>query len=458
MLTIKEDVFRAYDIRGVVDRDFDPQWVKTLGQACGTYFLEKGFNQAVVGHDCRHSSPIYQEKMIEGLLSTGVDVVFINMVPTPVFYFAVKTLNKKAGVMITASHNPPEFNGFKIWTGENTIHTTEIKRIYQIMASGNFAHGQGVATELNITPKYLQELSSQTQLKNSIKVVVDGGNGSGGLICAQLLEQIGAQVIPLFCEPDPNFPNHHPDPTVLENIKTLQETVKREKALLGIGLDGDGDRIGVIDEQGRIIFGDKLLAIYAREVLRAHPQATIIGEVKCSHLLFTDIAKHGGQPLMWKTGHSLIKAKMKEIGALLAGEMSGHMFFADRYYGFDDALYAAQRLVEIIDHDPTHPLSTYLQDWPKTYNTPEIRMECPEKIKFQVVEQAKNHFRDNFPNLDIVTVDGIRINFNDGWGLLRASNTQPVLVLRFEAETEKRLKEIRDFFETPLQQWIKERL
>lgn len=456
MRPVKPDMFRAYDIRGIVDQDFDPEWVQALGRACGTYFKRKGFHQAVVGRDNRLTSAEYQAKMVQGLVSTGIDCVFLPMVPTPVFYYAVKSLDRKAGVMITASHNPPEFNGFKIWAGSNTIHTEEIQAVYEIMKTGDFEQGQGLASELDILPSYLEELSSQTRLENPVKVVVDGGNGSSGLVCAELLRRIGAEVVELFCEPDPAFPNHHPDPTVLENIEAMQEQVKLHQAQLGIGLDGDGDRIGVVDHQGRIIYGDQLLALYARQVLAQNPGAMVIGEVKCSHLLFQDIAEHAGRPLMWKTGHSLIKAKMQESGALLAGEMSGHMFFADRYHGYDDALYAAQRLVELLAQEPGKTLDQYFSAWPQTVNTPEIRKDCPDRFKFEVVQKAQDYFQQISGDFELVDVDGVRINFADGWGLLRASNTQPVLVLRFEAETEKRLQEIRAFIEEPLGVWIEE--
>ncbi|SDN59852.1 phosphomannomutase / phosphoglucomutase [Desulfonauticus submarinus] len=456
MKPIKKEIFRAYDIRGIVDVDFDPEWVETFGKACGTYFRKQGIRRVAVGHDCRHSSPIYQQSIIKGLTQTGVDVIFLNMVATPLFYFAVKFLNLQGGVMITASHNPKDFNGFKIWAHESTIHTDEILKIYEIMKSGDFLISeklQGLATEMDIVPAYINHLTSDGKLPHPIKVVVDGGNGAAGEVCAEVLRKLGAEVIELYCEPDGDFPNHHPDPTVLENIADLKQKVIEENAHLGIGLDGDGDRIGVLDETGNIIYGDKLLAIFARDILKKHPGATIIGEVKCSYLLYDDIKKHGGKPIMWKTGHSLIKAKMKEEGALLAGEMSGHMFFADKYFGFDDAIYAAKRLVEIIAQNPQKPLSTYLNDWPQTVTTPEIRMQCPDKIKFEVIKKAQKYFKEKYT---IIDVDGVRIVFPDGWGLLRASNTQPVLVLRFEATNQERLEEIRKIIETPLKQWIKE--
>ncbi|PIE69140.1 MAG: phosphomannomutase [Deltaproteobacteria bacterium] len=452
MKQINQSIFRAYDIRGLVDKDFDEEWVETLGRACGTFFGKRGHSRAVVAHDCRLSSAAYQARMVQGLLDTGIHVTFVNMVATPLFYYAIKKLGFHAGVMITASHNPKEFNGFKIWEGESTIHTRDIQAIYAIMSQGDFIQGNGVATELDIEPAYLEDLASQTILERPFKVVVDGGNGSAGRTCVQLLERIGATVIPLYCEPDGTFPNHHPDPTVPDNVRDLQAAVLHHGAELGVGLDGDGDRIGVVDDRGNMLYGDKLLAIYAREVLKHHPKAVVIGEVKCSHLMYEDIARHGGTPIMWKTGHSLIKAKMQEAQALLAGEMSGHMFFADRYYGFDDALYAAQRLAEILAQQGAQPLSQRLASWPRTHNTPEIRMECPEGITFDVVRKAQDYFRKE--GYDINDVDGVRLTFKDGWGLLRASNTQPVLVLRFEAESEERLAEIRETIEGPLREWI----
>ncbi len=455
MRPITPEVFRAYDIRGVVDQDFDPEWVETLGRACGTYFIENGHLQAVVGRDCRHSSPSYQQSMVMGLMETGMDVTVLPMVPTPVLYYAIRTLHRQAGAMITASHNPPEYNGFKIWSGTNTIHSQEIQRIYEIMHSGQFAQGQGVVSEFDIIPQYISDLSSQTKLSKPVRVVVDGGNGSAGEICVRLLNRIGAEAIPLYCRPDPDFPNHHPDPTVAENIQDLQAKVLAERADLGLGLDGDGDRIGVVDETGEIMYGDRLLAVFSRHLLQRKPKARILAEVKCSHLLFQDIARHGGNPEMCKTGHSLIKARMQETGALLAGEMSGHMFFADRYYGFDDALYAALRLVEILETE-NKPLSKLLDDWPHTACTPEIRLDCPDAFKFEIVDRAKRYFTPQADEYRVIDVDGVRLDFGDGWGLVRASNTQPVLVLRFEAENEKRLLEIREFVETPLHSWIAE--
>jgi len=452
MKPVSPGVFRAYDVRGLVDVDFDPEWVELFGRAAGTFFLRRGQTQAVVGHDCRLTSPEYQARLAAGLASSGIDVVCLGMVPSPVFYYAVKALGRKAGIVVTASHNPPEFNGFKVWSGETTIHTEAIREIYDIMAAGEFVSGAGIVCEHDIKPAYVEHVVEQMVLPRPVTVVVDGGNGAGGLLCAEVLRQCGARVIPLYCEPDGRFPNHHPDPVVLENVADLAARVVAEGADFGVGLDGDADRIGVVDGAGRLMYGDQILALYARAVLANHPGGTVIGEVKCSHLLYRDIAAHGGAPVMAATGHSLIKSRMRETGAILAGEMSGHMFFADRYYGFDDAIYAAARLAEIVAASSV-PLHAMLADWPVTVNTPEIRMDCPDGVKFAVVERAKAYFRERY---DMIDVDGVRLTFPDGWGLLRASNTQPVLVLRFEAETNERLEEIRRIIEEPVAGWIAE--
>ena len=456
MKPVVESIFRAYDIRGVVDRDFDPEWVETLGRACGTYFLERGFTAAVVGHDCRHSSPGYQRRLAAGLAATGVDVTCVGHVPTPALYFAVTHLRRSAGVMITASHNPSEYNGFKIWAGPTTIHTEEIKKIFRIMAAGEFSAGNGVVCDLDITPSYLDALAERLKPLppgHPVRVVLDGGNGSGGALCAALLRRMGAEVKELYCDADGSFPNHHPDPLIEANMADLKAAVLREEAACGLALDGDADRVGVVDEKGGMVWGDQVLALFARDVLRDFPGATIIGDVKCTHRLFADIAAHGGSPLMGVTGHSVMKARMIETGAKLAGELSGHMFFADRFFGFDDALYAAARFVELVAHAPHTPVSAMLADWPATHSTPELHIPCPDAIKFEVVAKAQASFRERF---DVSEVDGARVTFADGWGLVRASNTQPVLVLRFEAESSERLDQIRRLIEIPLTQWIKE--
>ena len=451
MKPISREVFRTYDIRGIVDTDFDEEWVERLGRACGTYFLKHGSKTAVVGHDCRHSSPAYAQAMTRGLNATGVNVITIGEVSSPAFYWAVTKFGETAGIMITASHNPSEYNGFKVWQGVSTIHSEEVQAVFEIMDKGEFPAGKGTARHEEILGRYVTELSGDVKLKKPLKVVVDGGNGTGGTLTADALEKAGAEVIRIFCEPDGDFPNHHPDPVVEKNMAMLQKAVLDNKADIGIGLDGDGDRIGVVTEKGGLLFGDQLVAIYARDILKVFPGASIIGEVKCSHLMYQDIKAHGGDAVMWKTGHSLIKARMREIGAKFAGEMSGHMFFADRYYGFDDATYAALRIVEILSNSDK-PMSAQL-DWPKTWSTPEMRADCPESLKPTVVQKAVDYFRSQF---DVIDIDGVRAIFPDGWGLIRASNTQPVLVLRFEAETPERLEEIKTMFESKLAEWIAE--
>lgn len=452
MNTTASRIFRAYDIRGIVGRDFDADWVERLGRACGAYFLACGHTRAVVGHDCRLTSPEFQERLVRGLCATGVDVLFLDMVPTPVCYFAIRHLGYQAGVMITASHNPSEYNGFKVWAGKSTIHSGEIQKLAATMERGEFPRGAGLATQHDIVPAYLETVAPLVRLARPVKVVLDGGNGAAGLIARDLLRRAGAEVVELFCEPDGRFPNHHPDPVEEKNLDALKARVLETGAEAGIGLDGDGDRIGVVDEKARVIHGDRLLAVFARQVLAEKPGSAIIGDVKCSHLLFNDIARHGGRPIMSATGHSLIKDRLLSENAALAGEMSGHMFFADRYYGFDDAPYAALRLVEILSRSAA-PASQMLDDWPVTFVTPELRVDCPEHSKFAVAEKAREEFAKLYA---LEGDDGARLVFPDGWALVRASNTQPALVLRFEAESAVRLAELRQLVEVPLARWISE--
>ena len=444
-------VFRAYDIRGLVDKDFNNDWVKRLGQACGTYFINHDIRTVVVGRDCRLSSPDYHNAIIAGLLSTGVDVISIGQVATPVLYFAVTHLNLAGGVMITASHNPSQYNGFKIWAGPSTIYGEEIQKIRQLMDDGAFSEGDGLVSGHDITPAYTDAVLKRVKLHRPLKVVVDGGNGMGGDLTADLLERMGATVIRQFCDPDGNFPNHHPDPVVEANMQKMKERILQEGADMGIGLDGDADRIGVMDEQGRLLFGDELLALFARELLARKPGATVIGEVKCSHLMYKDIEKHGGHALMWITGHSFIKAKMREMHAALAGEMSGHIFFSDNWFGFDDGVYGAARFVDIFSRQ-NKKLSA-LPGWPKTAKTPEIHLPCPDDVKFAVVKKAQAYFRNKYT---VSEIDGVRVICPDAWGLIRASNTQPALILRFEAETEAAMNELRTAMEGPLKNWIAE--
>ena len=440
---MKPTIFREYDIRGVVDKDITDEDVVVLGKAIGTYMDKAGVRRICLGRDCRLSSDRYRDLLVEGLVATGREVIDIGVCPTPLLYFSVFHFDVDGGVMITASHNPPEYNGFKVMVGKSTIWGPEIKKLYEIATSGQFASGTGAVEPREIIPPYIDYVSSNVRISRPVSLAVDAGNGTGGPVAVPLMQRLGLEITPLYCEMDGRFPNHEPDPTVEENLEDLRKTVVEKGLELGVAYDGDCDRVGVVDEKGQIIYGDMLMAIFARAILAEHPGATFIAEVKCSKNLYDDIARHGGKAIMWRTGHSLIKQKMLETGALLAGEMSGHMFFKDRWFGFDDGIYASVRLVELVSAS-SEPLSTWLKDMPPTYSTPEIRVECPDEIKFKVVEHVKNQLADKY---EVIDVDGVRVNFPDGWGLVRASNTQPALVLRFEATSPERLEEIRALIE-----------
>ena len=451
-MELNPNVFREYDIRGIVNRDLTEDFVYLFGKGCGTYFARHRVRKIALGRDCRLSSPSFRNRFLEGITETGCHVIDVGVVPTPLLYFALFNLNVEGGIQITGSHNPPDNNGFKICLGTSTIYGEEIQKIRHIMELGEFVTGKGLIEERDIASSYKEYLLSHLSSgRVNRRVVVDAGNGTGGVIAVPLYREMGFEVIPLFCEPDGNFPNHHPDPTVPENMKSLIERVALERADLGIAFDGDADRIGVADESGSIIWGDQMMVIFSRPILKESPGATFIAEVKCSQTLFDDIAKNGGNPIMWKVGHSLIKAKMKEEGALLAGEMSGHIFFADRYFGYDDAIYAGARLLEILSNTKGS-LSALLSDIPKMVNTPEIRMECPDDKKFHVVSELADEFKREYRVIDI---DGVRVLFPDGWGLVRASNTQPVLVLRFEASDQESLRRIQDLVMEKLQSFLK---
>ncbi|MGL4722768.1 MAG: phosphomannomutase/phosphoglucomutase [Desulfovibrionaceae bacterium] len=445
MRAISKNIFRAYDIRGLVDVDFNVEWVTVLGRALGTYFLNNGETLCIVGHDCRYSSPEYHDALIVGLCSTGVDVISIGMVATPTLYFAIKYLKRSAGVMITASHNPPEYNGFKIWLGRGTIHTDEIQNVYSIMKENTFKRGQGFASAVDIIPAYKEAVLQNLVLKRPLRVILDGSNGSGGETCAEILSTLGVNLIEINCTPDGGFPNHPPDPTKEENILALRKAVFDYDADVGIALDGDADRIAIVDEKGRLLCGDELLAIFARDFLKRNRGATVIGDVKCSNRLFEDIKNHGGEPLMWRTGHSMIKEAMYSQNVMLAGEMSGHMFFGEEWYGVDDATYAAAKLLTILSQS-TMVVSEILQ-WRKMYSTPELVIECADEYKFRVIEELYDLLKDKF---SICNIDGVRIQFEKGWGLVRASNTQPALIFRFEAETEYLLRKFRLLLEEPV--------
>jgi phosphomannomutase/phosphoglucomutase len=441
-------IFREYDIRGVVDKDLTRETVRELARGAGSYFARRGIKRITVGRDCRPSSDPFFEALLEGLLGSGMEVIDVGVCPTPLLYFSIVQLAQEGGVMITGSHNPPEFNGFKVCVGKDAIYGSEIQRVREIIEKRDYVQGKGTLTQHDIIQDYHHYLVSNIRLNRKIKVVVDAGNGTGGVVGVPIMRELGCQVKALYCEMDGRFPHHHPDPTVEKNLQDLIAMVQKTKADLGIGYDGDADRIGVIDEEGRIIWGDKLMIIFARAIIEEHGGGTFIGEVKCSQTLYDEIERLGGRAIMWKTGHSLIKDKMKKEKALLAGEMSGHMFFADRYFGFDDAIYASCRLLEILGTSGKK-VSELLEGIPQTYATPEIRVDCPDDIKFRIVEQAKEHFRQRYPVID---VDGMRVRFPDGWGLLRASNTQPALVLRFEATSQERLEEIRGMIEATVRE------
>ena len=437
------EVFREYDVRGVVDRDLNDDFVYHLGKAIGTYGRNKGVKTMTTGRDCRLTSEEYQNAITKGITSTGIDVMDIGLCATPILYFSIRHLKTDGGVMVTGSHNPPEFNGFKICVGPDTIYGEEIQNLRKIMEESDYLSGQGSVSEQDITKVYHDYIFENVKVRAGFNVVLDAGNGVGGFFAMPLFERFKCTVTPLYCEMDGRFPNHFPDPTVEENLTKLIHLVNEKKADVGIAYDGDADRIGVITDRGKIIWGDEILILFSRFILKENPGAAIIGEVKCSQNLYDDIEKNGGRAIMWKAGHSLIKGKMKEEKALLAGEMSGHMFFADRYYGYDDAIYASARLLEILSKSGKK-LSEILSDVPKSFNTPEIRVDCPDNIKFQVVEKVKNYFQKDY---EIIDIDGVRIKFDNGWGLVRASNTQPVLVLRFESLTKDGLNSIKSFVE-----------
>ncbi len=471
MTEISDAIFREYDIRGTFGSDLTPDIALLLGRTYALYLKKTGVKGAgervkiSVGRDVRLSSSALRDALINGLISSGIDCIDLGECPTPLQYFSMHTLPVDGGIMITGSHNPPEYNGFKVSVGKETLYGEEIQRFKKIMKEE--VHGKpqerartGEVEKVDIISKYIDEISKRFSfpgLKKPLKVAVDCGNGTAGPVAIPLLRKLGCEVFELFSNPDGRFPNHHPDPTVPKNLKDLIGAVKREGADFGVAYDGDADRIGAVDELGNIIWGDKLMIIFSRAILGKNKGATIVGEVKCSQVMYDEIARAGGNPVMWKTGHSLIKARMKELKAAMAGEMSGHIFFADRYYGFDDAIYSSCRLAEIIAEkraiDANFAFSSLLKGVPQTSVTPEIRIDCPDNIKFEVIEKLNGSIgkgAKDFKVKDIIRIDGLRMNFEGGWALVRASNTQPVLVLRFEAVTEEKLEEAKSF--------IKERL
>jgi phosphomannomutase / phosphoglucomutase len=445
-------IFREYDIRGVVGTELTTDLAEKIGRAYGSLAVRAGAKAVAVGRDGRTSALEMRAALLKGLLGCGLNVVDIGVCPTPLLYYALFTLPVGGGVMITASHNPPQYNGFKLCLGKDSLHGAAIQALKADIDRGQFESGQGRVSEHPIIPDYMAYMKkSFAHVKaQNLHAVVDCGNGMGGLVGPEALRLLGCRVTGMYVEVDGRFPNHHPDPTVAANLQDLIKKVRETKADVGIAYDGDADRIGAVDEKGQILWGDKLLILYARDVLKQMPGATIISEVKASQVFYDDVVKQGGRSVMWKAGHSLIKAKMKEEKAALAGEMSGHMFFADRYFGYDDAIYASCRLIEILAK-AGKPLSTLLADLPPTFSTPEIRVDCPDDIKFTVVEEAKKQLAREHKIIDI---DGVRVLFSEGWGLIRASNTQPALVLRFEATSEAALQRIRDIVESQVKQYV----
>lgn len=445
-MAVAPGIFRQYDIRGIVDQDLTTEAAEAIGRAYAVHLRSTGRQGAVaVGRDNRPSGPMLRDALVRGLTESGVDVVDVGVVPTPLLYWSLHHVGVDGGIQITGSHNPPEYNGFKISIGRESLHGDGIQELLRLHRAGARVHGTGTVRHEEVIDRYVDDVVARIgPLSRRLKVVFDAGNGAGSLVAEKLFSRLGVDGTYIFCESDGTFPNHHPDPTVVENLHDIIAEVARQGADLGIAFDGDADRIGVVDGHGGIVWGDHILILYARDVLaRTGKGQSIIFDVKCSQALPHAITEAGGVPVMWKTGHSLIKDKMKEAKAPIAGEMSGHMFFGEGFYGHDDALYGGARLLRIVA-DAGRPVDALLADVPKFVSTPEIRVDCPEERKFALVADAAAHFRSRY---DVIDVDGVRVLFGDGWGLIRASNTQPVLVTRYEALTAPRLQAIRDEME-----------
>lgn len=440
---IAASLFKAYDIRGVVGETLTAEAVYHIGCAIGSEARAQEQQTIIVGRDGRVSGPSLAQALIEGLRATGCDVIDIGLVPTPVLYFATYFLGVGSGVMLTGSHNPPEYNGMKIMVANNTLALDAIQALRRRVETGDYTAGSGGLQAIDVTTDYVARITGDVKLARPLKVVVDCGSGAAGEVAPRLFRALGSEVVALYCEINGHFPHHHPDPSQLENLADLIDKVQKEAADLGLAFDGDGDRLGVVDSRGHVIWPDRQLMLYAMDVLSRHPEATILYDIKCSRHLARVIAEHGGKPMMWKTGHSLIKAKMREAGALLAGEMSGHIFFKERWFGFDDALYTGARLLEILANDARNPEAIFAS-LPDAVSTPELRVEMVEgeQTRFMeaLVEQAA------FPEAVVTTIDGLRADFEDGWGLVRSSNTTPCLVLRFEANSTPALERIKAAF------------
>lgn len=445
---INPHIFRANDIRGKVGEDLGPEIVELLGRGFGTYIQQHGGSEVLIGRDNRISSRGYKDNFAQGLIATGCTVYDLGMVTTPMLYFGLRHFQCVAAVMVTGSHNPPDMNGFKLCYGDSALTGNEIQKIRGIVEQQDFSKSTGSEVSRNVIDPYQEYIEHHFTFKRIAKVVVDGGNSIAGFLNVPILTSLGMKVIPLYCDLDGTFPHHFPDPTVVSNNKDLITWVKSKHYDVGVGYDGDGDRLGIVDNTGEIRWGDQLMILFSRSILKQHPGAKILCEVKCSQALIEDVEKHGGVPIMCPTGHSLVEEKLKEENALLAGEMSGHVFFRDRYFGYDDGLYATVRLLEIMDQHPKKSLVELFADIPQYVASPEIRLACADEKKFQVVEQVKQAFKqDGFP---MIEVDGARVLFKDGWGLLRASQTEGKLIVRFEGKTKEKLEEIRALFKNKL--------
>jgi phosphomannomutase/phosphoglucomutase len=448
-VAVDRSMFRAYDIRGVLGKTLNAEVAREIGRAIGSEAASRGLTEIAVGRDGRLSGPELSAALIEGLRSTGLDVTDIGAAPTPVLYFATYQLNLGSGVMVTGSHNPPDYNGFKIVLGGETLSEGAIQKLYARIVERDFMHGKGSLHTIDLAGEYIDRISSDILLNRKLKVVIDCGNGIAGAIAPTVLKNIGAEIVPLFCEVDGNFPNHHPDPSDLHNLKDLIMSVKQLKADIGLAFDGDGDRLGVVTASGEVIFPDRLLMLFAKDVLSRNPGASIIYDVKCTGKLQALVLEAGGSPIMWRTGHSLIKAKMRETDAALAGEMSGHFFFKERWFGFDDGIYAAARLLEILAGDPERRAPQAIFDeLPNSVSTPELKIEMAEGEHYAFIERFQAIAK--FDGARLTTIDGMRADWPDGWGLVRASNTTPVLVLRFDADTKAALTRIQGVFREQL--------
>lgn len=449
---IKSEVFRQYDIRGIVGEQLNEESYYLIGKGFGTMLRNKGMKSIVIGGDARHSTRGFMDSFIKGALETGCEITDIGMVATPILYFAIWELKQDGGAMVTASHNPSQYNGCKLNLGLGSVYADALQDLLKLIQSEKFVQGDGkLIKNESVVEDYIQYIVDNVDISRPVKVIVDGGNGMGGPYLPEILRRKGCEVIEMYCEPDGDFPNHHPDPTVEKNMVDLARAVVEAEYELGIGLDGDADRIGVVDEKGKMLFGDQILNILARDYLAKNPGKTVIADVKCSKNLYDDIKARGGKAIMYKTGHANIKMRMKEIGVEFAGEMSGHVFLGDRYLGFDDAIYVSCRFIEIVANTQM-PVSQYLADQPKMYNTPELHTKCEDSRKFDVVQKVCDEFKQG--GYDVNDIDGARITFADGWGLIRASNTTPVLVTRYEASTEARMIEIRNLIETVINKYL----